>query len=130
MDPAPTHVLPALAASPLAWLTPLLQATTPRAVAVATAEVMRGLPGCRGVRVLWRLDDEQLLCAEPDAGDDLMADFKLARAVLAGDWRPQLTHDQRPRLSIPLPRSGAVVLLDLDQRSCAPQVIDRAAEPL
>ena len=50
-------------------------------------------------------------------------------AASAGDL-PRLAPHGRPRLAIPLWRSGAVVLLELDQRSRAPQLLELAAEPL
>ena len=132
MDPARTDALPPLAASPLAWLTSLLEATTPRAVALATAEVLRTLPGCRGGRVLWGLDGADSPSSEPAQwidSHDIGADLDLACEVLTDDC-PRLAPDNRPTLAIPLWRSGAVVLLELDRRSRAQEVLALAAEPL
>ena len=132
MDSARTDALPPLAASPLAWLTSLLEATTPRAVALATAEVLRTLPGCRGGRVLWGLDGADSPSSEPAQWidrNDIGADLDLACEVLTDD-RPRLAPDNRPTLAIPLWRSGAVVLLELDRRSRAPEVLALAAESL
>ncbi|MFD0739757.1 EAL domain-containing protein [Lysobacter koreensis] len=130
--PARTDILPPLAASSLAWLMPLMDATTPRAVALATVELVRGLPGCRGVRVLWDLNGAEGPASEPAqpiASDDIAADLDLAFAVSADDL-PRLAPQPRARLAIPLWRSAAVVLVELDQRSRATQLLEHAAEPL
>jgi len=130
MDPARTDALPPLATSPLPWLMPLLQATTPRAVALATVDVMRGLAGCRSARVLWDLEGAEAPSSEPAQPvdtDDLTT--VLACEALTDDL-PRLAPGDRPRLAIPLWRSGAVVLVDLDRRSRAHQLLKLAAEPL
>ena len=132
MAPARTDALPPLAASPLAWLAPLLEAATPRAVACATADVMRSLPGCRGVRVLWGLDTDDTRSSEPPEPIDdngIAADLDLACAALTDD-HPRLAPDDRPQLAIPLWRSGAVVLLELDRRSRAHEFLALVAESL
>ncbi len=135
MDRAPADALPPLAAPTLAWLGPLLEATTPRAVALATAELMRTLTGCHGVHVLWGLDGADAPSSEPPqpVGGDIAADLDLAREALSDDC-PRLARDGRPRLAIPLWRSGAVVLLELaldqDQPSRAHEILALAAEPL
>ena len=151
MDPAPADALPPLAASSLAWLAPLLEATTPRAVALATVAAVRALPGCADVRVrvLWGLDDTDARASEPpqpiaddaagDPGSTTDHDLDLAHEALSDD-RPRLAHGPRPRLAIPLWRSGAVVLLeldghglderDLDQHARAATILTLAAEPL
>ena len=132
MAPARTEALPPLAASPLTWLAPLLEAATPRAVACATADVMRSLPGCRGVRVLWGLDTDGTWSSEPPEPIDdngIAGDLDLACASLTDD-HPRLAPDGRPQLAIPLWRSGAVVLLELDQRSRAHEFLALAAESL
>ena len=132
MDPAPTDTLPPLAASPLAWLSPLLEATTPRTVAIATADTMRALPGCSRVRVLWGLDEADAAASEPPetvATGGSTADLALAREALTDDC-PRLSREPQPRLAIPLWRSGAVVMLQLDARQRAGEVLALAAEPL
>jgi diguanylate cyclase (GGDEF)-like protein len=124
--------LPAPRASPLAWLTPLMEAATPRAVAHALADVMRAQPGCQNVEVLWHLEGDDALAREPPSRTDTTGDdgLDLARAVLA-DGQPRLAPGDHPtRLAIPLSRSGAAVLLDLDQRARARQVLGLLAEAL
>lgn len=133
MDPAITDPLPPLAVSPLAWLTPLLEASTPGAVAHATVEALRALPGCADVRVLWGLDSAETPASEPagpvagDADPDL--DLDLAREAF-GDSHPRLSPGAPTRLAIPLWRSGAVVVLRLDRRPRAAELLTLAAATL
>ncbi|MHB8912593.1 MAG: bifunctional diguanylate cyclase/phosphodiesterase, partial [Lysobacter sp.] len=134
MKPAPADALPPLAASPLAWLQPLLEATTPRAVALATVDAMRALSGCEDVRVLWGLDAADAPASEPPqpiTSDGSVAglDLELACEALTDDC-PRLSREPRPRLAIPLWRSGAVVMLALDRRSRATGILALAAAPL
>jgi len=129
-----TEALPPLAASPLAWLQLLLEATTPRAVALATVDAMRALPGCEDVRVLWGLDAADAPDSEPPqpiTSDGSVADLDLELACEAlSDDCPRLSRAPRPRLAIPLWRSGAVVMLALDRRSRATEILALAAAPL
>ena len=93
---------------------------------------MRSLPGCRGVRVLWGLDTDDTRSSEPPEPIDdngIAADLDLACAALTDD-HPRLAPDGRPQLAIPLWRSGAVVLLELDRRSHAHEFLALAAESL
>ncbi|HEY5613501.1 MAG TPA: GAF domain-containing protein, partial [Lysobacter sp.] len=135
MERTPTDALPPLAASQLAWLGPLLEAATPRAVAVAAVEALRTLPGCRRVRVLWDLDGHVAPSSEPQPDGDLAADVDLAREALTDDC-PRLSREGQPRLAIPLWRSGAVVVVGLEpdqgpeQPNRAQEILVLAAEPL
>ncbi|MFD0738960.1 EAL domain-containing protein [Lysobacter koreensis] len=132
LTPVRTDALLPLAASPLAWLAPLLEAATPRAVALATAEAMRTLPGCRGVRVLWALDDADSAWSEPAQpidSDDIAADLDLAREALDTDM-PRLVAGHRTRLAIPLRRSGAAVLMELEPRQSPQAMLELAADRL
>ncbi len=132
MDSTLTDSLPPLAASPLAWLPPLLEATTPRAAAVAIIDALHGLPGCRDVRVLWEVDGAEAPESEPAGPCDRQGDrddLALAREALTDDC-PRLSREPRPRLAIPLWRSGGVVMVRLDGPGIAATFLSQAAEPL
>jgi diguanylate cyclase (GGDEF)-like protein len=128
MDSAQTEILPVPGISSLGWLTPLMEARTPRAVARATIDVLRSIPGCSDVRILWGLDGPAPASSEPAPGTGSEcsdADIQFART--ASKHESRMTADDPPRIAIPLARSGGVVLLELDQRSRAQRVLELAA---
>ncbi|RNF83656.1 EAL domain-containing protein [Lysobacter psychrotolerans] len=121
--------MPAADVSALAWMMPLLEAVTPQAVAQAVNAALHGLPGFRGMSMLWGLDAREAPSIEPPqsiAQGHLVDDIELAREAL-GDEVPRLLHGSRPRLAIPLPRSEAVVLVDLDSPRHVQPFLDGAA---
>lgn len=112
------------------WLPPLLEAATPRDVALAAVSALGHLPELLGVRVLWDLNPERTPSAESSGSPATCIDpedLAFASAVIA-DGCPGLAPHRPGLLAIALPRSRAAVLMELEQPCHAARVIAAASE--
>ncbi|MDQ3289333.1 MAG: EAL domain-containing protein [Pseudomonadota bacterium] len=124
--------LPPLQEFALRWLPPLLDATTPREVALAAVQAVRSVRGCTQVRILWDIaseGDPSTESSHPAAVSGEADDLLFARDVI-GDVHPRMAAHQASLLGIPLRHSGAVVLLEMEHPDLAAQVIAAVSEQL